>query len=576
MDEDEQKELGGLVAYLSLETAATAIFRVTAERWDAIHLNYAFEALPNVDQEVGELREALQRTHSKEQGVALLHGRILEGGTWQIRVISSRHCVATAMQSRPVLSDQTRDGSQTTPMDIDELEQASLDWTRHAVKNASPWIDFLRKWDWKSTGLGPMDSWSSLLRQYLLHMMSNPEPRLIVFGEEMTFVYNEACVEFFGAKHPQVMGQTVSEAWSEIYDNVKPMMEAAYGGVSTKLTDCPMFLERHGYSEETFWNFAMVPIVDPITGRGVGLLDEFTEVSSQVTDDRRRVNVRNLSEKVKEAKTLPDLWTLVLESLEAAGTDIPFAILYRIVDDYPEGEDGSRSSTTGSASTTQHPKKCVLAGTVGISKDNPNLTESFSLPVLDKDSSLASHCSQAWQSRIAQYICPNNGSLPAWLTDPIAGRSFGDPIRTALVSPLRSAGDEVLGVLITGINPRSPLSPSYKIFLSITSEIVEKAAALISLPEEQRRAQAITDDITSSLTQQLRLYTLQAEKSEAKFSRMAASSPIGMYMYNASDGRPLYVNDAYLELLGIARDAHAIISGPDPIAWQDYVNEEDL
>jgi PAS domain-containing protein len=135
---------------------------------------------------------------------------------------------------------------------------------------------------------------------------------------------------------------------------------------------------------------------------------------------------------------------------------------------------------------------------------------------------------------------------------------------------------EVLGVLIIGLSPRSPLNPAYKLYLRITGEIIEKAAALISLPEEQRRAQAITDDITTSLTQQLRLYTLQAERSEAKFSRMAASSPIGMYMFCAVDGRPLYANDAYLELLGVSREAHAIVCKPTTAAWEGLIHEEDM
>lgn len=580
MDEDEQKELAALVAYLSVEAAATAIFRVTAGQWESIHLNASFKELADVDQELGEVREALQRAQSDEQDVALLHGRNLEGEKWQIRVISSRHCVVTALQSSSLeLSGRTGDGREGAKVEVDHPDQDSLDsldWTRHAVRNASAWIEFVREWDWTSTGIGPMESWSPLLRQYLLHIMSNPEPRLIVFGERMTFIYNEACVEFFGAKHPQVMGQTVREAWPEIWDGIKCMIDSAYGGSSTKLADCPMFLERHGYIEETFWNFAMVPIVDPATGLGVGLIDEITEVSSQVTDERRRVSVRDLSEQIKVAKTLPALWKSVLSSLEAAGTDVPFAILYGVIDDCADGEDGSKSSTNESLLTVHHPKKCVLAGSIGLPSDNPNLTESFSLPVLEQDSSLASHCSQVWESRIAQYICPNNGTLPAWLTDPIPTRSFGDKIRTALVSPLRSAGDEVIGVLVTGVNPRSPLNASYKLFLSITSEIIEKAAALISLPEEQRRAQAITDDITSSLTQQLRLYTLQAEKSEAKFSRMAASSPIGMYMFSSTDGKCLYANDAYLELLGVTREMHAIIARPDASAWEEFVHEEDM
>lgn len=573
MDVDEEKELGALLAYLSLEVAPTAIFRVTSGKGlEEIHLNAALERLVNADQEFGDLQQALKRTLSQEQDVALLHGKVLDGGRWKIRVISSRHVVATALQSQQ--TQMLPKGGQETS-DNDPIED-SLDWTRHAIKNTTPWIEFIRSVDWSSTGLGAMETWSTVLRQYCLHIMSDPEPRLLIFGESMTFVYNEACIELFGAKHPQVMGQSVVEAWSELWASVKPLVEGAYNGIPCQLTNCPMFLERHGFSEETFWNFSMVPIIDPVTGKGVGLIDEFTEVSNQVTNDRRRINVNNLSNQIKKADSLPNLWEAVLESIEVAEIDISFAILYAVLDDLPGGDEENESST-GSHSTTQHPKKLVLAGSVGISRDNPNLFASALLPVPGGTSDdLGHHCSQAWETRTAKYLRTRDRNLPAWLSTPHSTRSYGDPIRTALVSPLRSAGEDVLGVLVTGVNPRTPLNASYKLFLNITAEIIEKAAALISLPHEQRKAQAITDEITTSLTQQLRLYTLQAEKSEAKFSRMAASSPIGMFMFDATDGRPLYVNDAYIELLGVSPEMFAVMGTPEANSSEDFIHEEDV
>lgn len=576
MDEDQQKELGTLLAYLSLEAAATGVFRVTVGKgWECIHLNAVFNDLDNAGQVLEALKGELNGKFSEEQDVNALHGRELEDGRWQIRVVSSRHCVLTMLSVQDVSKEQNGD-TRRTISSLNGNSEDSLDWTRHAIKNSTPWIDFICSVDWSTTGVGPMESWSPLLRQYALHIMSDPEPRLVIFGESMTFIYNEPCIEFFGAKHPQVMGQSVMQAWSELWESVKPMIEAAYDGSPTKLTNCPMFLERHGYAEETFWNFTMVPIIDPATGKGVGLIDEFTEVSAQVADDRRRVTVNNLSNNIKKADTLPHLWTSVLESMEVAEIDVAFTILYAIVDDVPEREEEGKSSTSGSQSTTYHPKKLVLVGTVGIPSEDTNLIDSASLPVLHTDSELIRLCSEAWETRTAKYIRTKDGTLPAWLSTPISTRSFGDPIRTALVSPLRSAGDDVLGVLVTGVNPRVPLNSSYKLFLNITAEICEKAAALISLPDEQRRAQAVSDEITTSLTQQLRLYTLQAEKSEAKFSRMAASSPIGMYMFDAADGKPLYANDAYLDLLGVTRETHAIIPRPDAAAWWGLIHEEDM
>ena len=132
-----------------------------------------------------------------------------------------------------------------------------LDWTRHTIPGLSPWIEFVQNQDWASTGVGPMEKWSDSLRSHLITIMLNPMPRLLVWGENMTFLYNEACVPLFGAKHPQSFGQHVSETWSEIWDRIGPMVQGAYQGKLISLQRMPLPINRHGFLEETFWDFNM-------------------------------------------------------------------------------------------------------------------------------------------------------------------------------------------------------------------------------------------------------------------------------------------------------------------------------
>ena len=87
-----------------------------------------------------------------------------------------------------------------------------------------------------------------------------------------------------------------------------------------------------------------------------------------------------------------------------------------------------------------------------------------------------------------------------------------------------------MGVLIIGLCPRVPLDEGYHMWLGILGDLLLKSAAHVSLPLEQRRAQKLSDDVNSALAQQLRLTTLQAERSDAKFSRMARLAPIGMFV----------------------------------------------
>jgi PAS domain S-box-containing protein len=110
----------------------------------------------------------------------------------------------------------------------------------------------------------------------------------------------------------------------------------------------------------------------------------------------------------------------------------------------------------------------------------------------------------------------------------------------------------------------------------MVGEWLTKTATLIVLPEEQRRAQKISDDLNGSLSRQLRLTTMQVEQSEERFRRMAMSAPQGMYMFD-KDGRPLHVNDKYLELVGERREDHEYAQPTKRKKnWHEHVHAEDL
>ncbi|KAJ8606686.1 hypothetical protein MRB53_040768 [Persea americana] len=239
-----------------------------------------------------------------------------------------------------------------------------------------------------------------------------------------------------------------------------------------------------------------------------------------------------------QVATLEDLWSRSIRSIVATSVDFPFALFYAVVD---VTADDTESPASDSYWTI--PKKCVLVGTIGIAEDHPEAHKTFSLMEhIQAGPGIVKPCLQAWKSRDATLLTVDDDTLPASLTSPIPGRSFNDPIRAAMVSPVKSpAGSE--------------------------------AAALISLPEEQRRAQKMADEVNNALAQQLRLTTLQAEQSEAKFSRLASTAPTGMFMFDG-EGKMVYVNDTYLEMLGFTRDELAFRKA-DETALSEEVHDHD-
>ena len=109
-----------------------------------------------------------------------------------------------------------------------EQQGGFFDWTRLSDSADLPQhIQFARSVDWASTSLGPLDNWSADLRQMSNLIMASPHPAAMYWGKDLVAIYNEAYVLLAGQKHPTLMGQPYSEAWTEIWDEVKDVFDTA-------------------------------------------------------------------------------------------------------------------------------------------------------------------------------------------------------------------------------------------------------------------------------------------------------------------------------------------------------------
>ncbi|KAK5746201.1 hypothetical protein LTR17_000935 [Elasticomyces elasticus] len=562
-------ELRGLVAHLALDDRPSAVVKGAEE---VVYTNNSFQTLAL---STDDIHAMLSRPWVLGEPEVLGH----DTGTWkQIDVLKGWRSLiwmgdaishagnallapANGSRTRPEL-ERTR----TEPAPTALERGAAFDWTRFDVPGLPAWTQYVRDFDWATTPLGPMSSWSVHLRSVVVYMMNNPAPRLIVWGAEETFLYNEGCIGLFGPKHPWVLGQRVTDAFSEIYEGLRPFFDQAWTGKPVTIRELPVMMEREGFVlEEKFFDFTLLPIVGQ-NGRPTGVLDECVDTTQIVRGRRRRDSVRHVAQMVSSASTLKELWPAFLAGLEPAVEDGPYAIFYSVQDDVAGSSDEAK--TLG--------RKCVLEGTVGIHADNVAVPANFSLGAHSNASpGIVKACLQAWLTREELALHSKDGTLPAELAFATSGRAYDDEVRTAVVTPITSAvGDVVLGILVMGLNGRCPDDEEYKLWVHLVADLLKKTATLIALPEEQRKAQKIANDLNESLAQQLKITTLQAERSEAKFRGMAASAPQGMYMFDAQ-GKPLHVNDQYLKMLGDTREKH-FARRPESDAWKDQVHPDDL
>ena len=131
----------------------------------------------------------------------------------------------------------------------------------------------LLKVDWAATPLGPLDTWPRSLESVVRLMLTSRFSMWMAWGPDLTFFCNEAYRrDTLGEKYPWALGKPAATVWSEIWDDISDRIETVMStGVATWDESLMLFLERSGYTEESFHTFSYSPIFDD---RGVvaGLL----------------------------------------------------------------------------------------------------------------------------------------------------------------------------------------------------------------------------------------------------------------------------------------------------------------
>lgn len=467
-----------------------------------------------------------------------------------------------------------------------------FDWTRLPLSDSLPHhIQFARSVDWSSTPLGPIEFWSSDLRQMCNLIMASPHPAAMYWGDDLVAIYNEAYVLLAGQKHPRLMGQCYRDAWAEIWDEVKDVLANAWstGQATMKDDDC-LFMKRSNHLEETYFSWSIIPIVGS-DGTVTGLYNPAFDKTRRKIAERRMLTLREVGEQTATARDVKDFWKRVLQALDSNEFDTPFVLLYSVSD-----EPDSDSSSIHSSSIIGG-KQCLLEGSLGVPEGHPSAPAQIELktsmegfgPVFrevvknDKPVLLRVTGQEDTYDPTADSIVPSlshedsntiiGPGLDASMLEGIEWRGFKDPCQSVAVCPVHpTTGESILGFLVLGVNPRRPYDDDYSLFVQLLSrQLTTSLASVVLFEEEIRRGQraaklAALDRI--ELSQQLAARTQEARDIETRFTRMAEFSPAGLFIADA-EGHITYCNDTWYEITRVPKD---------PVStdrWIDAVKEED-
>ncbi|USW94131.1 response regulator [Pseudomonas proteolytica] len=157
----------------------------------------------------------------------------------------------------------------------------------------------VRHHDWTNTPLGPMDQWPDVLKTTVSLSLASHFPQAVVWGPELTTLYNDAFVPILGSK-PDALGQPFSAIWQEAWSQISPIADAAFAGNATFIEDFPLIVERGDAPEQAYFTFCYSPIRDAC-GNVVGLLDTVTETTGSVFMARRLAVLDAISNGVANA-----------------------------------------------------------------------------------------------------------------------------------------------------------------------------------------------------------------------------------------------------------------------------------
>ena len=327
----------------------------------------------------------------------------------------------------------------------------------------------MRATDWSATGLGSPESWSPSLKMMTRFLLVNRFPLLLWWGPDFCQLYNDAYRPILGTKHPQFLGSSVRECWSEIWHILRPLIETPFnGGPPTWMEDIELELNRYGFVEETHFTIAYSPVPDETVPTGIGgVLATVHEISEKVVNERRIVILRDLSSQAIETKTAEEASAVSAATLALHPKDVPFALLYLI--------DGDRQTAR-------------LAGSAGV--EPGNITSPPTVSLLE-------HSDQVWpfaatrRSQTARIV----DDLHSRFGNNVPAGPWADPPRQAVLTPIRSnISHQLAGFLIVGVSPRLKLDGGYLSFIELVAGQVATAIANArAYEEEKKRAEALAE-----------------------------------------------------------------------------------
>ena len=307
----------------------------------------------------------------------------------------------------------------------------------------------IRTADWAATPLGAVDTWPAALLHALDIGLSTRFPAAVFWGPDLRVLYNDDFASILGGKHPGALGAPARAVWTEAWDPLGKLLEAARSGEATWSEDLLVCTNTRGFVEEHYFTCSLSPIRSA-GGSVEGVFGTFLETTGRVVGERRTRTIRDLVAHATEGRSAEDSCRIACASLRENPRDVPYACFYLA------GKDGKARLVPNECSDAlpELPAEVVLSGEdpLGIGS--------------------------AWRTAQVRVV-PAPPALPAG--------PWPERVRSFAIVPIHQSGiDAPRGVLVVGASPRLELDDTYLDFFSNVAGHIAQSITNATQHEEQR------------------------------------------------------------------------------------------
>ena len=103
----------------------------------------------------------------------------------------------------------------------------------------------------------------ALLKSTLGWMLPADVQIVLFWGADYVAYYNDTYAPTIGNKHPRALGRPAVESWTELWDDLEPLLaHVRTTGQTFSARDRPFRIERRGYLEDVYFDISYSAVRD--------------------------------------------------------------------------------------------------------------------------------------------------------------------------------------------------------------------------------------------------------------------------------------------------------------------------